>query len=290
MRRISLYTDAITLLRIPFSLLLMPVFLLALSQSAFIDPGTTIWTFAILHLLVYPASNGYNSYEDRDTSSIGGLENPPPPNVLLYYLTLLMDALAIALSWMFVGHLFAGCILAYIIASRAYSARTVRLKRYPVPGFLTVVFFQGAFTYFMCWTGIHGELAVLPDPWLMAASSFQIAAFYPLTQIYQHETDRANGDRSISMMLGYRGTFMFSGAMTFLAGVFYFMYFFNAQQLLHFFVLLVFLLPSTVQFVRWFRLVNHSGTHADFHHTMRMSTIASACMSCCFILLLFLRR
>jgi hypothetical protein len=32
--------------------------------------------FIILHLLVYPASNGYNSYMDRDETPIGGLKNP----------------------------------------------------------------------------------------------------------------------------------------------------------------------------------------------------------------------
>jgi hypothetical protein len=28
--------------------------------------------FVILHLLLYPASNGFNSYHDRDTGPVGG--------------------------------------------------------------------------------------------------------------------------------------------------------------------------------------------------------------------------
>ena len=63
----------------------MPVFWFALSQTALADVPDTILIFCILHLLVYPASNGYNSYMDRDTESIGGLKNPPGVTRKLYY-------------------------------------------------------------------------------------------------------------------------------------------------------------------------------------------------------------
>ena len=40
------------------------------------DIANAALIFVILHILVYPASNGYNSYMDRDEGSIGGLKNP----------------------------------------------------------------------------------------------------------------------------------------------------------------------------------------------------------------------
>lgn len=86
-----LKSSTIQLLRFHFSFFLMPVFWLSLSQVKNIHTGNTIFVFIILHLLVYPASNGYNSYMDKDTSSIGGIKtlNSQPGNYfirLLYWM------------------------------------------------------------------------------------------------------------------------------------------------------------------------------------------------------------
>ncbi len=125
----------------------MPVYWFALSQVININWYNAILVFVILHLLVYPASNGYNSYMDRDTSPIGGLENPMQPTKQLFYVTVIMDAVAIALSFL-ITWVFALGIIFYILASRAYSYRKIRLKKFPVIGYLTVVIFQGAVTFF----------------------------------------------------------------------------------------------------------------------------------------------
>ncbi|MFI5187293.1 MAG: prenyltransferase, partial [Chitinophagales bacterium] len=58
--------STIQLLRFHFSLFLLPVFLFALSQLNTINWQNAAIVFFILHVLVYPASNGYNSYMDRD--------------------------------------------------------------------------------------------------------------------------------------------------------------------------------------------------------------------------------
>jgi 1,4-dihydroxy-2-naphthoate octaprenyltransferase len=63
-------------LRIPFSFFLMPVYWFALSQSSTLHTDKAVLVFILLHLLIYPASNAYNSFYDKDESSIGGLENP----------------------------------------------------------------------------------------------------------------------------------------------------------------------------------------------------------------------
>ena len=49
--------------------------------------------------------------------------------------------------------------------------------------------------------------------WVLLACSLQIAGVYPLTQIYQHEQDLADGVTTISYKLGYKGTFIFSAIM-----------------------------------------------------------------------------
>lgn len=82
-------------LRLPFSFYLMPVFLFAVSQANTINWRTTAIAFVILHLFVFPSSNGYNSFQDRDTGSIGGLKHPPKVSPNLYHATLLMDIVAV---------------------------------------------------------------------------------------------------------------------------------------------------------------------------------------------------
>src|SRR3954471_3392589 len=47
----------------------------------------------------------------------------------------------------------------------------------------------------------------------MLIATLLIGAYYPLTQIYQHEEDSARGDVTISILLGIKGTFIFSASM-----------------------------------------------------------------------------
>jgi hypothetical protein len=281
------------LLRIPFSFFLMPLFLLALSQSgqSVVEPNV-ILSFLIIHLLVYPASNGYNSYIDKDEDSIGGIEKPPMPTIHLFYLTLFLDIAALVLSAILIHYTFALCILIYIVASRAYSSKEIRLKKYPVIGFLTVVFFQGAFTYYMAYLGITSQVISLTSPtlYLLVACSFQIAGAYPLTQVYQHQQDLKDGVVTISYKLGYIGTFVFTGIMFGITNVFYFFYFDAIEKLTNFYLLQLFFIPIVVYYVYWFAKVIASTDAANFKNTMRMNLIAALCMNGCFVLLYIINR
>ncbi len=285
--------NTLRLLRIPFSFFLMPLFLLALSQSgqSILEPNV-ILSFLIIHLLVYPASNGYNSYIDKDEDSIGGIEKPPMPTIHLFYLTLFLDVTALILSAIFIHYTFAGCILIYILASRAYSSKEIRLKKYPLIGFLTVVFFQGAFTYYMAYLGIAGQVVSLTTPtlYLLVACSFQIAGAYPLTQVYQHQQDLKDGVVTISYKLGYKGTFVFTGLMFGITNIFYFLYFDAIEKLTNFYVLQLFFIPIVAYYVYWFVQVIASNDAANFKNTMRMNLIAALCMNGCFALLYFINQ
>ncbi len=291
MKVLSPYMDTVKLLRIPFSIFLMPVFLLAASQAQPIDIYSAICAFLIIHLLVYPSSNGYNSYIDKDETSIGGLEKPPIPTIKLFYTTLVLDTLAIILASLAINVLFALCLLLYIVASRAYSSRQIRLKKYAVAGFLVVVIFQGAFTYYMAWLGMtKAPLLLTTSNWyILAACSLQIAGAYPLTQIYQHKEDAAAGDYTISYRLGYKGTFAFTGLMFVLCTVCYYLYFKSINQLNLFFYLQLFFAPVVIYFLSWCYKVIKDRSAANFRNTMRMNMIASTCTSACFIFFIILK-
>src|SRR5215813_6424011 len=108
-----LSASTIKLLRIPFSFFLSPIYFFALAQVPHIDWPKAVLVFIILHFMIYPASNGYNSYMDRDTESIGGLEKPPPPSRELYVTTIVLDIAGVILS-LVIGWVFTLLILSYI--------------------------------------------------------------------------------------------------------------------------------------------------------------------------------
>ncbi|WP_205509302.1 UbiA family prenyltransferase [Longitalea arenae] len=283
-----LRSSTIQLLRFHFSFFLLPVYLFAVSQVPAIHTADALLIFFILHLLVYPSSNGYNSYMDRDETSIGGIKTPLPPTRQLFYVSIMMDLMAIGLSFI-IGYWFTICIVAYIAASRAYSYRGIRLKKYPVAGYLTVIIFQGAVTFFMVYHGssINKTLAVPPAG--MAAASLLIGGFYPLTQIYQHEADRKDGVITISALLGYRGTFIFTALVYSIAMCVLAWWFISHDQQIKFLALATMMLPILVYFFSWAGLVWKDEQRADFSNTMRMNILASICTNLAFLTLLIWR-
>lgn len=237
--------------------------------------------FIILHFVMYPSSNGYNSYMDRDEGSIGLLVKPPPVTKELLYVTIVLDVLAILFS-LLVSLVFTLCIIATIIASHAYSYRGIRLKKYPVTGFLVVISFQGALTYFMVYNGA-GVMSHPAVPALgMLISALLLGGFYPLTQIYQHEQDIRDNVRTISYQLGITGTFVFCLIMYLAAEALLFFYF-RQSAISRFFLLQLFFLPIIVYFIQWWRNAARDRKYVDFHHAMRMNFIAACSTNMAFI-------
>lgn len=280
--------STLQLLRFHFSFFLMPVYWFALGQVPYIDRSGAILIFIILHLLVYPASNGYNSYMDRDETSIGGLKNPAQPTRQLFVITVLMDVLAVILS-IYISFYFTAGIIAYILASRAYSYRGIRLKKYPIVGYLTVVIFQGAVTFFLVYHGSYANKTLQVPVVAMIASALLIGGFYPLTQVYQHDADAKDGVKTISYLLGYRGTFVFTGLVYGIAFATLAYYFFSSLEVKEFFVLATSMLPVIVFFTIWAAKVWKDPTQANFINTMRMNILASCCTNIGFIIILLMR-
>jgi 1,4-dihydroxy-2-naphthoate polyprenyltransferase len=284
----AVYKSTFQLLRLHFSIFLLPVYLFALSQLVYVDWSRAVLVFCILHLLVYPASNGYNSYMDRDEGPIGGLKNPPKATKQLLYVTIFMDIAAIILGLM-ISYLFSVGVLLYILASRAYSYRGIRLKKYPVAGYLVVVIFQGAVCFFLSYHGCSAKLSTEVPTAGLIASSLLVGGSYPLTQIYQHQQDLDDGVHTISYQLGYKGTFIFAGIIYALAfGTLGFLFFSNLEPQ-KFFILQIFMVPVLVYFFWWAKQVWKDGRTANFENTMRMNLIASTCTNLGFLTLIMLK-
>ena len=280
--------STIQLLRFHFSFFLLPVYLFALSQVPGINWRDGLIVFFVLHLLVYPSSNGYNSYMDRDKSSIGGLKKPLQPSQQLFFVTVAMDIIAVVIGCA-ISFYFAAGVLLYIVASRAYSYRGIRLKKYPVIGYLTVVVFQGALSFFVSYHGssVNKTLSVPLLP--MLASACLIGGYYPLTQIYQHDDDRSDGVLTISMVLGKRGTFIFCGGIFAAATLLMLATFYMQHQLRSFFIFLGCMLPMVLFFLSWTIKVWRNEAEASFTNSLWMNILASGCTTICFLILITLK-
>jgi len=273
--------SAIAHLRFVFSLFLMPVYLFAYSQSVAIHADAAMLVFLIWHLLAFPASNGYNSYFDKDEESIGLLDKPPMVDISLYYFSIMLEAAGFLLGFL-VSWQFAFAVLIYGIMSKLYSHPSTRLKKYPIISFLTVFFFQGAFIYWTTYTALTGTslFAGWDLNFVLAGCicSCLIGASYPLTQIYQHGEDGRRGDRTISMLLGYKGTFVFSGAMFATGILLSFFYWQRVDNSDNFYFFLMCAAPVFLFFNYWFYLVSGSTAHANYKNAMRLNFISAGCM------------
>ncbi|MFL5787549.1 MAG: UbiA family prenyltransferase [Flavisolibacter sp.] len=281
--------STIQLLRFHFSLFLLPVYLFALSQVPVINAKKAVMLFFVLHALVYPSSNGYNSFMDKDETPIGGLSKPMLPTRELYLLSVIMDFIAVLIS-LYIDTLLAMGILLYIAASRCYSYRGIRLKKYPFSGFIIVFFFQGAFIFFLTFYSIQSgpKLPVPLIPCLI--SSLLIGSLYPLTQIYQHKEDKEDGVTTLSYFLGKKGTFVFS-LVLFLSATILLFFRFNLQGHNNYFIYyLLIMLPVVIYFLKWMRQVWKNAEEASFSNSLRMNILSTACTTLFFTILIILNH
>lgn len=274
-------------LRLPFSFLLLPVFLFALSQSPNPDVPKSWWVFFILHFLLFPASNAYNSYFDKDEGSIGLLETPPPVSKSLFYTAWALDILGLIFGYLFVDKWFAIYLLLYGLVSKAYSHPSIRLKKKPITSWIVVCLFQGAVTYLAVYYSINQlfdfNKAIIPA--LICTTN--LLAIYPITQVYQHEEDAKRGDMTLSRRLGIKGTFI--NALIWL-GLSTAGYLIVLNPISQFFILILITFPLVSFLLVWIIKVWKEQSAANFKMTMMFNLIASLCLNIFFSILYFLNH
>ncbi|MBK8704269.1 MAG: UbiA prenyltransferase family protein [Saprospiraceae bacterium] len=279
--------NTIKLLRIQFSVFLMPI---SLFSFFYIQPELNYQLMLVLiiwHLLVFPSSNGYNSYHDRDEGPIGALEAPPKPTELLLQVANVMDSMAILLS-IFINVYFTAFVIVFILVSRLYSNRQVRLKKYPVVAFLIVCLCQGTGVFVANVFGLSSA-ALFSNPSVVysaIASYFFVGTIYPLTQIYQHEADAKDGVKTLSMLLGKKSTFVFSGFMFLLATLFIYLSFRDNNLLNNFWLFNIVMLPATIYFISWAIRSFRNTAQVNFKNTMIMLLLSSLLNNIYFLILL----
>ena len=283
-------------LRFSFSLFLTPVFFFSLGEAApEFSASKAIALLLILTLGIFPASQGYNSFYDRDTGSIGGLESPPVVTSDLRFYSIALEVLALAMSFFMIGWQSSFLLFLYGVFSKLYSNPLVRLKRFPWLGWMTVASFQGAMIFWICritmvpQDGGEGWLKVWQNPkFILSAvvSSLLIGASYPITQVYQHEEDGRRGDHTLSLFLGIKGTFIFSMILYSIAlGLLFLIWGVHLETALFSLILM----PGVIYLWSWARSVWEDPTKADFSRAHRFLKISSICSIFAFMLIVMVR-
>jgi len=283
-------TPAFRHLRLPFSWFLLPAFLMGMLAVPVLNAPHFWLLFLVLHFLVYPSSNAFNSLQDQDEGPIGGMERPPRAPALLRPISFGLDILALVIGFWQHWALGVG-LLVYILASRAYSYRPIRLKKYPWAGFFTVLFFQGPWTILLValFVPANFDWVSAASPGLLyLAAALVLGGSYPLTQIYQHEADKKDGVLSLSALLGIEGTFRFCAIAFALGGPTLLYPLWQSGRTEALFLLATALVPVLLYFFWWWKSVRADTAAANFRNTMRMNLLASSALNLAFGLILFL--
>jgi 4-hydroxybenzoate polyprenyltransferase len=208
-------------LRLPFSLVLMPLYLWGLYLAVpIITPVRAAVGFLAVHLLLYGGMNGFNSYYDQDEGPIGGLAEPPPINRLVLALSLLCKGTSLLLGW-WVGPAFGALIMGAILLSVLYSHHLFRWKERPLLALLTIFLGQGVFGVLWGWTAGGRSLGVLgPLHGIgILGAALVTSGLYPLTGTYQIELDRRRGIQTLAVWLGLDGSFRAGAILSALGGL-----------------------------------------------------------------------
>lgn len=275
-------------LRIGFSVFLLPVSLFSLAFVEDLEVWRVALVFVILHFFLYPSSNGYNSYYDKDEDSIGGLKNPPKVDKNLLYLSIIFLALSLIFGLM-INVAFSSMLLVYSGVSMAYSHPQIRIKKYPYASWLIAGFFQGCFTFVMAYSGLTvsgwGNFAepLLLIPGLL--TTLLLWSAYPLTQVYQHKEDGKRGDRTLSLSLGIQGTFVFSSIWFLISGAAFVWYFVEMRdQVWALWGFLAAMAPVLLYFTIWFFFVrSNEERYASYDWTMWMNRVSAIALNVFFL-------
>lgn len=218
--RLMLIRDLLIHLRLHFQLLLAPIFLWGYFLAGG-RPDRDFWLgFLAFHIFLYGGITAFNSYYDRDEGPVGGLVKPPPVTQALLPFSLMVQALGAVLA-AFVNLPFLVIYLIIFGMGLAYSHPRIRWKSRPLAGLATVALGQGILASLGGWVCAKPDLLALDGmSWLgILAVTMITTGFYPLTQIYQIDEDRARGDRTFAVWAGPQGVFTFAIATQSLAAI-----------------------------------------------------------------------
>jgi len=157
----------------------------------------------------------FNSYYDKDTKPVAGLENPPVATSSLLVGALLLKLFGLIIA-LFLNKLFLLMYIIGILISVLYSHKNFRFKS---NGYVAVLinFIVGTITFIAASSFVHlnTQLLLLGS---ITAGIF-LAAIYLMMQIHQKEEDIERQDISIMVSHGRKTTLISAIILMFMASI-----------------------------------------------------------------------
>lgn len=268
----------LTHLRLPFNLLLSPIYLWGVLLAGGVI-GLDFWlAYLALHLFLYGGTTAFNSYFDRDEGPIGGLLIPPPVDAGLLRFSLVVQVLGLPLAFA-VNASFAAAWVALFLIATAYSHPKTRLKANPWLALLAVGLGQGSIGFAAGWLVAQPALASLLTPTAllgMLSAACLVTGLYLVTQSYQTQEDRRRGDRTLPVLLGPRRALLLAVVIMALGGLLL-----APIVLVHFggvwlALLAGFLGLIAVGLLRWVGHFSEAAVTANYRTAMRLVALSAA--------------
>ncbi len=198
-------------LRFNVSFAFLPIFLWAYALSE-ADITKNFWYgILILHLLIYPASNGLYNYFDQRKGIISGVRRIKPASVLTLVVSLIFLIVGILLS-LKVGANYFYAVLIFSVLSFLFALPSTGIKTKPFYGILIVSISYGLVGFIAGWV-CASDLSGLKDLFYISAalsSAGFVAGFYTLSLVYRvSEDSEKTGDLFVEK-LGPAGVFRFT--------------------------------------------------------------------------------
>lgn len=203
-------------LRLPFNLLLSPIYLWGVLLAGGSLYESRFWLgYLSLHLFLYGGTTAFNSYYDKDEGPVGGMMFPPPVDRGLLLFSLVVQALGVPLA-LLVNPSFAVVWLALFLIFAAYSHPAVRLKAVPARALAAIAVGQGALGFILGWLVVRPNPVSLTEPTALlgtVTTSLIVTGLYVITQSYQTQEDRSRGDRTLPVLLGPKRALLLATAI-----------------------------------------------------------------------------
>lgn len=197
------------LLRLPYQFQLGPIFLWGFwlgggTFDSWREFARFVAIFLIFHVGAFGGLTALNSFYDRDETPIGGLWNPPrvPQHLGIFAWVVQLGGLLFLLPF---GVVLCAIYAALLVLSLLYSHPKPRGKGHPFGSLCIVALGQGVLD---CIAGAFANSSTrLSFAFVLGTlgATLTVAAFFPLTQLYQARDDHENGDQTLALWLLDRG-------------------------------------------------------------------------------------